>query len=152
MSVPGFWDDPDAAQELGRRRARVEKRMQAGQSLEMKAEELEVLLELQRDGEHVDDDIESLVSQLESEISNIEITMKLSGEHDDRDAIISIHPGAGGTESQDWAEMLLRMYLRFFERRAWSAELVEVQAGEEAGIQSATSIVRGESVCGYPKS
>ena len=70
--------------------------------------------------------------------------MKLSGEHDDRDAILAIHPGAGGTESQDWAEMLLRMYLRFAERRGWSTEMVDYQAGEEAGIKSATVMVRGE--------
>jgi peptide chain release factor 2 len=152
MSVPGFWDDPDAAQELGRRRARVEKRIQAGQSLETKSEELDVLLELQRDGERVDDDIESLVAQLESEIGTIEITMKLSGEHDDRDAIVSIHPGAGGTESQDWAEMLLRMYLRYCDRRGWSAEMVDYQAGEEAGIKSATFMVRGDYAYGYLKS
>jgi len=152
MSIPGFWDDPDAAQELGRRRARVEKRIQAGQSLETKSEELDVLLELQRDGERVDDDIESLVAQLESEIGTIEITMKLSGEHDDRDAIVSIHPGAGGTESQDWAEMLLRMYLRYCDRRGWSAEMLDYQAGEEAGIKSATFMVRGDYAYGYLKS
>jgi len=111
-----------------------------------------VLLELQRDGENVDADIETLVSQLESEINQIEMTMKLSGEHDDRDAIVAIHPGAGGTESQDWAEMLLRMYLRFAERRGWTTETVEYQAGEEAGIKSATIMVRGDYAYGYLKS
>src|SRR5881275_1746869 len=119
MSAPGFWERPEAAQELGRKRARVEKRIQAGESIERKAEELDVLLELQREGEHVDNDIDQLVGQLEEDINSIELTMKLSGEHDDRDAILAIHPGAGGTESQDWAEMLLRMYLRVCERRGW---------------------------------
>src|SRR5438876_9962618 len=80
------------------------------------------------------------------------MTMKFSGEHDDRDAIVAIHPGAGGTESQDWAEMLLRMYLRFCERRGWSTEMVEYQAGEEAGIKSATMMVRGDYAYGYLKS
>ena len=79
MSAPGFWDDPDAAQELGRKRARVEKRIHAGESLETKSEELDVLLELQREGEPVDAEIETLVKQLEAEIGTIEITMKLSG-------------------------------------------------------------------------
>ena len=152
MSAPGFWNDPEKAQDVGRKRSRVEKRIAAGESLNAKSDDLDVLLELHQEGEHVDQEIEQLVAQLESEVDNIELTMKLSGEHDDRDAIVSIHPGAGGTESQDWAEMLLRMYLRFFERRAWSAELVEVQAGEEAGIKSATIIVRGEYVYGYLKS
>jgi len=152
MSAPGFWDKPEAAQELGRKRARFEKRIQAGEAIESKAEELDVLLELQREGEHVDADIEKLVDQLEAEINAIEMTMKLSGEHDDRDAIVAIHPGAGGTESQDWAEMLLRMYLRFCERRGWSTEMVEYQAGEEAGIKSATMMVRGDYAYGYLKS
>ncbi len=152
MSVPGFWDNPQTAQEVGRKRARIEKRVAAGESLNTKSEELDVLLELQRDGENVDADIETLVSQLESEINQIETTMKLSGEHDDRDVILAIHPGAGGTESQDWAEMLLRMYLRFSERKGWSTEMIDYQAGEEAGIKSATVIVRGDYAYGYLKS
>jgi len=152
ISVPGFWDNPQAAQEIGRKRSRIEKRIAAGESLNTKSEELGVLLELQREGENVDADIESLVTQLENEINNIEMTMKLSGEHDDRDAILAIHPGAGGTESQDWAEMLLRMYLRFAERRGWSTEMVDYQAGDEAGIKSATVMVRGEYAYGYLKS
>lgn len=137
---------------MGRKRARIEKRIAAGESLNTKSEELEVLLELQREGESVDDDIEKLVRQLAFEINDIEMTMKLSGEHDDRDAIVAIHPGAGGTESQDWAEMLLRMYLRYAERRGWSSEMVEYQAGEEAGVKSATMIVRGEYAYGHLKS
>ena len=152
MSAPGFWDKPEAAQDMGRKRARVEKRIAAGASLTTKSEELDVLVELQRDGEPVDDDIESLVSQLEREITAVEMTMKLSGEHDDRDAILAIHPGAGGTESQDWAEMLLRMYLRFCEKKGWSGELLEYQAGEEAGLKSVTVMVRGDYAYGYLKS
>ena len=111
-----------------------------------------MLLELQREGENVDGDVEALVSKLERELNEIELTMKLSGEHDDRDAIVAIHPGAGGTESQDWAEMLMRMYLRFAERRGWSTEIVDYQAGEEAGIKSATMMVRGDYAYGYLKS
>src|SRR5437016_5367888 len=152
MSGPGFWDRPEAAQELGRKRALLEKRIQSGQSIESKAEELDVLLELQREGEEVDADIEPVLEQLETEIHGIEMSMKLSGEHDDRDVILAIHPGAGGTESQDWAEMLLRMYLRFCERRGWSTEMVDYQAGEEAGIKSATVMVRGDYAYGYLKS
>src|SRR6058998_1889654 len=152
MSAPGFWDNPHAAQELGRKRSRLEKRVAAGEALNTKSEELDVLLELQRDGENVDADIETLVDQLEKEIYDIELTMKLSSEHDDADAILAIHPGAGGTESQDWAEMLLRMYLRFCERRGWTTETVEYQAGEEAGIKSATIMVRGDYAYGYLKS
>ena len=99
MSAPGFWDDPRAAQEVGRKRSRIEKRAAAGESLNAKEEELDVLLELQREGENVDADIDSLLGQLEREVYDIEMSMKLAGEHDDRDAIVAIHPGAGGTES-----------------------------------------------------
>jgi len=151
MSAPGFWDNPDNAQEVGRKRARVEKRIASGESIERDAEELDVLLELQKEGESVDSDLEALVSRLEKRIHEIELTMKLSGEHDVRDAIINIHPGAGGTESQDWAEMLLRMYLRYAEKKGWSSEILEYQGGEEAGLKSATVMVRGEYAFGYLK-
>ncbi|HET7433431.1 MAG TPA: peptide chain release factor 2 [Thermoanaerobaculia bacterium] len=151
MSEPGFWDKQEQAQEVGRKRSRVEKRISAGESLQSKSEELDVLLDLQREGESVDDDIETLVRQLEAEIAETELTMKLSGEHDERDAIVNIHPGAGGTESQDWAEMLLRMYLRYCEKKGWSAEILEYQAGEEAGLKSATVMVRGDYAYGYLK-
>ncbi len=152
MSAPGFWDKPEAAQDVGRKRARVEKRIASGEAINSKAEELDVLLDLQREGENVDGDIETLLAQLQSEVTSIEMTMKLSGEHDDRDVILAIHPGAGGTESQDWAEMLLRMYLRYAERKGWSSEIVDYQAGEEAGLKSATVMVRGDYAYGYMKS
>ncbi|MDP9194898.1 MAG: peptide chain release factor 2 [Acidobacteriota bacterium] len=151
MSVPGFWDRQEQAQEVGRKRARVEKRIASGESIESKAEELDVLLELRREGESVDAEIETLLTQLEADINGIELTMKLSGEHDLRDCIMNIHAGAGGTESQDWAEMLLRMYLRYSEKKGWSTDLLEVSAGEEAGIKSATIMIRGEYAYGYLK-
>ena len=151
MSAPGFWDDPENAQNVGRKRARVEKRIASGESIDTKSEELDVLLDLQREGESVDGEIESVVTQLEREVTEIELTMKLSGENDERDGIVTIHPGAGGTESQDWAEMLLRMYLRYCERKGWSHELIEYQAGEEAGLKSATVMVRGDYAFGYLK-
>jgi peptide chain release factor 2 len=151
MSAPGFWDDQEKAQDVGRKRSRVEKRIASSQSLDTKDGDLDVLLDFQKEGEPVDAEIETLVEQLEAEINVIELTMKLAGEHDLRDAIVNIHPGAGGTESQDWAEMLLRMYLRYAERKGWSADLLEVQSGEEAGIKSATIMVRGDYAYGYLK-
>jgi peptide chain release factor 2 len=152
MSAPGFWDRQEEAQDVGSKRSRVEKRLQTGQSIESKAEELDVLVELDREGEGVEGDIRSIVTELDAELEKIEMTMKLSGEHDDRDVILAIHPGAGGTESQDWAEMLLRMYLRYCERKGFSAEMVDYQAGEEAGLKSATFMVRGDYAYGYLKS
>lgn len=152
MSADGFWNDSEKAQETGRRRSRVEKRISRGESLDRKAEELEVLLELANEGENVSQDIANVMSQLQAEISQVELTMKLSGEHDDRNAIVSIHPGAGGTESQDWAEMLMRMILRFAERKGFETETLEYQTGEEAGIKSVTFMVRGDYAYGYLKS
>ncbi|MEA2329718.1 MAG: peptide chain release factor 2 [Thermoanaerobaculia bacterium] len=152
MSAPGFWDKPETAQDVGRKRARVEKRIASGEEILNKDSELDVLLELQREGEPVDAEIEEVMTQLDTEITAIEMTMKLSGEHDERDVILAIHPGAGGTESQDWAEMLLRMYLRYAERKGWSAEIVDYQSGEEAGLKSATVMVRGDYAYGYMKS
>jgi peptide chain release factor 2 len=151
MSAPGFWDNPETAQDVGRKRARVEKRIASAASLDQKLDDVGVLLEFQKEGESVDAEIESLVGQLEAEVNQVELTMKLSGEHDDADAIVAIHPGAGGTESQDWAEMLLRMYLRYCERKGWTAETIDYQAGEEAGIKSATIMVRGDYAYGYFK-
>ncbi|HUP63499.1 MAG TPA: peptide chain release factor 2 [Thermoanaerobaculia bacterium] len=151
MSAPGFWDNPENAQNIGRKRSRVEKRIASGESIDTKSEELDVLLDLQREGENVEGDIESLVAKLEREVNEIELTMKLSGENDEGDAIMTIHPGAGGTESQDWAEMLLRMYLRYCERKGWSGEMIDYQGGEEAGLKSATLMIRGEYAYGYLK-
>jgi peptide chain release factor 2 len=151
MSAPGFWDDPEKAQDVGRKRSRVEKRIAASASLDTKFEELDVMLDLQKEGENVGSDVEALVEQLEREIHVVELSMKLAGEHDLRDAIVNIHPGAGGTESQDWAEMLLRMYLRYAERKGWSAEILEYQGGDEAGLKSATIMVRGDYAYGYLK-
>jgi peptide chain release factor 2 len=151
MSEPGFWDKQETAQEVGRKRSRIEKRIQSAESLENKIEELDVLLDLQKEGESVDADIETLVAQLDKEITNVELTMKLSGENDERDAILTIHSGAGGTESQDWAEMLLRMYLRYCERKGWSGDMIEYSAGEEAGLKSATLMIRGDYAFGYLK-
>jgi peptide chain release factor 2 len=152
MSVDGFWNDQEKAQAVGRRRSLIEKRIARGENLETKIQEIDVLLELQKEGEDVSSDLDSLVNSLESDIGEIEMTMKLSGPHDSRDAIVSIHPGAGGTESQDWADMLLRMILRYCERKGFESETLEYQSGDEAGIKSVTFMARGEYAYGYLKS
>ena len=152
MSADGFWNDSEKAQETGRRRSRVEKRIARDESLTRKSDELEVLIELESEGEDVAKDIRETLESLAEEMNEVELTMKLSGEHDDRNAIVSIHPGAGGTESQDWAEMLMRMILRYAERKGFETETLEYQSGEEAGIKSVTFMVRGEYAYGYLKS
>ena len=119
--------------------------------LATKLDDLKVLNELAQSeaDESVEAEIRDGVSMLKQELDELDVRTLLSGEYDERDAIVSIHPGAGGTESQDWAEMLLRMILRWAERRRFEAEMIEVQAGEEAGIKSATVIVKGRFAYGF---
>ncbi len=152
MSVEGFWNNQQKALEVGRRRSILEKRIATAESFESMSEEIDVLLELQREGERVEADLEELLVKMEAQLHEVEITMKLSGEFDDRNCIVSIHPGAGGTESQDWADMLLRMVLRYCERKGFSTEMIDYQAGEEAGIKSVTFGVKGEYAYGYLRS
>ena len=112
-------------------------------------DDLEVLIELQKEGEDAAADIRERLSELEERLSETELKALLSGPHDKNNAIVTIHPGAGGTESQDWADMLYRMYLRWAERQSYRSEVTDYQAGEEAGIKSITLIVKGEFAYGY---
>jgi len=125
--------------------ARLDDDIEMFDGLAGKLEDLTVLndLALSEDDASVEAEIRSGVDQLRSALEDLDVRTLLSGEYDERDAIVSIHPGAGGTESQDWAEMLLRMILRWTERRGFTADLIEAQAGDEAGIKSATVIVKG---------
>jgi peptide chain release factor 2 len=113
-------------------------------SLRKRSDDLAVLLEWADAGEPVDAEFSQALEGLEQEIQAGEIKKMLGGEHDRKNAIITIHPGAGGTESQDWAEMLLRMYLRWTERRGFRREIMDYQPGEEAGLKSVTVTVTGE--------
>jgi peptide chain release factor 2 len=113
-----------------------------------KLDDLGVLLEWAEGGEDVAADLERSIVALEHEVEAAEIKKMLGGEHDRANAIVTIHPGAGGTESQDWAEMLLRMYLKWAERRGFKREVLDYQPGEEAGIKSATITLNGEYAFG----
>ena len=106
-------------------------------------------MELAAEGEDVDQELAAELGKLERSVEHTELETLLSGEHDSCSAIITIHPGAGGTESQDWADMLLRMYLRWAESNGYKRELTDYQAGEEAGLKSATLIVEGTNAYGY---
>ena len=117
-------------------------------SLRKKGDDLAVLVEWANAGEPVDAEFGQALEALDQEVQAGEIKKMLGGEHDRRNAIITIHPGAGGTESQDWAEMLLRMYLRWMERRGFKREVLDHQPGEEAGLKSATLTVTGDYAYG----
>jgi peptide chain release factor 2 len=130
------------------RRRRVEDEITLLQSLKRRTDDLGVLFEWARAGEDVAGDLQRGLDEFQQEIDVAESKKMLSGEHDQSNAIVTIHPGAGGTESQDWAEMLLRMYLKWSERRGFRRELIDYQPGEEAGIKSATVMFMGEAAFG----
>ena len=117
-------------------------------SLQKKSDDLAVLVEWAEAGEAVDAEFSQALDALEQEVQAGEIRKMLGGEHDRKNAILTIHPGAGGTESQDWAEMLLRMYLRWMERRGFKRDMIDYQPGDEAGLKSATLLVIGEYAYG----
>jgi peptide chain release factor 2 len=117
-------------------------------SLKKKSDDLGVLVEWSESGESVDAEFAQALESLDQQVQAGEVKKMLGGEHDRKNAIVTIHPGAGGTESQDWAEMLLRMYLRWTERRGFKRELIDYQPGDEAGLKSATFTVLGEYAFG----
>jgi peptide chain release factor 2 len=130
------------------RRRRLEQDRELIASLRTKSDDLAVLVEWSKAGEPVDAEFTKGLEALDQEVQAGEIKKMLGGEHDRRNAIITIHPGAGGTESQDWAEMLLRMYMRWTERRGFKREMMDYQPGEEAGLKSATLAITGEYAYG----
>ncbi len=133
-------------------RKRLQEFIDADGRLVTSVSDLETLFELGREGENVSADITRELPALEEQVRTLEIRVLLKGEHDARNAIVTIHPGAGGTESQDWAQMLLRMYLKWAERRNFSAVINDEQSGEEAGIKSATFTVSGDNAYGLLQS
>ena len=151
MQKPGFWDDPVQSSPLLRRRRGIERRLDLLKRLRGDGEELETWRQLLAEGES-DPELDRFLDQLAADVHELELQLKLSGPDDDKNALVSIHSGAGGTESQDWAEMLLRMYVRWAERRGYEAQLLGRLDGEEAGIKSADMAVRGDFAYGYLRS
>lgn len=131
-----------------RTRKRLEDMLATEADLARRSDEIATYFELAREGEAVDDDLRREIDSLRTRVDHLETETLLSGENDPRNAIVTIHPGAGGTESQDWADMLLRMYLRWAERQGFQTVLYDYQPGEEAGLKSATFAVNGEYAFG----
>ena len=131
------------------RRSQLEETLQVAEEFQVLLDDVEVLLELAKEGEDAAEDIQNRLSKLNERLVETEFKALLSGPHDRNNAIVTIHPGAGGTESQDWAEMLSRMYLRWAERHGYRTEVTDYQAGEEAGIKSVTLILKGDFAYGY---
>jgi peptide chain release factor 2 len=147
-AAPDFWKDQAGAQSVMQRRRRLEQDRDLLQSLKKKTDDLDVLVEWAKAGEAVDVEFSQALEALDLEVQAGEIKKMLGGEHDRKNAIVTIHPGAGGTESQDWAEMLLRMYLRWVERRGFKRDVIDLQPGDEAGIKSATLTIAGDYAYG----
>ena len=145
---PDFWSRPEEAQAVLQERRRLETDIEADAKLARDMSDLRAMMELAAEGEDVLEEFKQEILRVEREAQHIEIRMLLSGEHDISNAIVTIHPGAGGTESQDWAEMLVRMYLRWSERAGYQTEMLDYQQGDEAGIKSVTFLVKGEYAYG----
>ncbi len=150
---PSFWDDAKNAAKIGQEKTKIEKILSDYESLANALDDAKELFEIGK-AEEDEETLQMLfeeVPQLQSDIKALEIAVMLNNEHDGANAIVSIHPGAGGTESQDWADMLFRMYLRWAERRGFSVEILDKQAGEEAGLKDVSFIIKGENAYGYLK-
>jgi len=147
-SAPDFWNDQEAAQKLLQQRSRLEQKVGRQEQFESEIADAGVLFEFAEEDEESLRELRALIERLEHEVAQTETAMLLSGDNDQLNAICTIHPGAGGTESQDWAEMLLRMYLKWAEQRGFKTEIIEYQPGEEAGLKSVTLRVEGEYAYG----
>jgi peptide chain release factor 2 len=148
IADPGIWSDPARSQTLMRERKRLDIILKTEEELGRRVSEIETYFELAGEGESVDAELKRELDGLESQVEKLETETLLSGETDMLNAIVTIHPGAGGTESQDWADMLLRMYLRWAERQGFSTVVNDYQPGEEAGVKSVTFTVSGEFAFG----
>ena len=148
IADPGFWNDPEKSQDTMRQRKRLEEKLVSDQELSRRTEDVSAYYDLAREGEEVTADLQREQESLKKLVEDLETRTLLSGEHDGLNAIMTIHPGAGGTESQDWAEMLMRMYLRWAETQGFEAVVNDLQPAEEAGIKSATITINGEYAYG----
>ncbi|HBY57331.1 MAG TPA: peptide chain release factor 2 [Candidatus Atribacteria bacterium] len=153
MSKDSFWSDQEKAQKIIKRVKELKNIVSEFNKLKTDLEELMVLLELnmEEDRKEIWEEIEQKIKALENNIEKEELIVLFDGKYDANNAIVTIRPGAGGTESQDWAEMLLRMYLRWAEKRGLSTKIIEISPGEEAGIKNVTFTVSGNYAFGYLK-
>ncbi|HEX6972025.1 MAG TPA: peptide chain release factor 2 [Limnochordia bacterium] len=153
MGHPDFWADQAAAQAVARDLNAAQRRIERWEALQRSHEDALVFAELaaEEDDPSALEEAAAATDALEAAVHRAELQALLSGEHDPNNAILAIHPGAGGTEAQDWAEMLLRMYTRWAERRRFGVETLDYLAGDEAGIKSVTLLIKGENAYGYLK-
>jgi peptide chain release factor 2 len=150
---PAIWSNQDNARQVMSRRAQLQEKLTTAGSLRDALEELEILIEMAREGETgAEAELAAALARTGPLLDRVELTAKMTGEHDAANAFVEIRPGAGGTESQDWAEMLERLYLRWSERRGFAVEVIDEQPGEEAGIKGATLLIKGPYAYGNLRS
>ena len=150
-SIPNFWDDNLKASAILKKISRIEKEIDTWNGIDENKSDIEVLFEFQAEGEISIDDLIIEVEKYNKKIEDLELKMILGKEEDVQDAIMTIHPGAGGTESQDWVQMLYRMYGRWAEKKRFDLSIIDFQAGDEAGIKEVTFEVKGEYAYGLAK-
>jgi peptide chain release factor 2 len=148
MEAPGFWDDAEHAAKVAAEHARVSRRLEAFRTLQSDVDDLDGLVEMAAEEESLQKEVGEHVASVESRLAELEEQRLFSGPYDSGDALVSVNAGAGGTDAQDWAEMVLRMEMRWAEGRGFQVELLEASAGEEAGIKSATFKAAGENAYG----
>ncbi len=148
MSAPGFWDNQDAAAKVSGDHARATKRLEEFRGLTAEVEDLDSLAEMAFEDPDIARELTSMLPSIEARLEKLEEQRLFSGRYDNGDALVTVNAGAGGTDAQDWAEMVLRMQMKWAEKRGFTVELLEVSPGEEAGIKSATFRVEGENAYG----
>src|ERR671922_2581625 len=148
MQAPGFWDDQERAASVSAEHAVLSRRLETFRSLERDIEDLDTLEEMAAEDDSIAAELDGQRASIHARLAELEEARLFSGEYDSGDAVVTVNAGAGGTDSQDWAEMLLRMEMRWGERRGMKVEIKEASPGEEAGIKSATFIARGENAYG----
>jgi len=151
---PNFWNDQEKAQSIMRRLAANKKLVEQWRNLEKKTKDTLELVSIMADDEdsHLEEEVRSEAEAMSALLDKLELELAFSDEYDSRNAILSIHAGAGGTESQDWSEILMRMYLRWAERRGYRAEVLDMSPGDEAGLKNVVIEISGSYACGYLKS
>jgi peptide chain release factor 2 len=149
----GFWDDHESAQKLLKEKKAIENKLNEFQDLKQELEDMEVLIALAEEtqDETVVAEIEEMFQRVQTDAETLRIKTLLKGEYDGNNAILHIHAGSGGTDAQDWAEILLRMYTRWAERKGYKVKILDLQEDTEGGVKSATLLIEGENVYGYLK-
>ncbi len=149
IAAPDFWSDQERSTDILRQKARLDESIELDSEIRTYVEDGDALTELAREGEDVGEELPEFLELLGALVDRVELQMLLGRENDRLNAIVSIHPGAGGTEAQDWASMLMRMYLRWAEKGGYKADILDYQDGDEAGLKSVTFTVTGDYAYGY---